>query len=151
MERRLRYADEMEAACGGAPGVSPGVDREYHARSPMSVLDGTGGVAIEINAGIHDGHTGSVPAGHALRAFNMLAAANGEPDKALTEDEITEFELTEAVPAGLAGERVNDPSYGEKRVLFRRAAGPVRVTLFEGGHEGLPSAGCEWLSRQSKN
>ncbi len=37
-ERSLPYAADMEAACGGAPGTSGAVDREYHARSPVSTL-----------------------------------------------------------------------------------------------------------------
>ncbi len=151
VERELGYAGQMEAACGGVPGASDEVDREYLARSPKSVLDGAGGVNLEINAGIHDGHTGAVPVGHTLRAFNMLAAANALPGKMLAEETIKKFESGEAVPAGLAAERTDDPSYGEKAVLFRREAGPVRVTIFEGGHEGIPAAGCQWLSRQRRD
>lgn len=148
--RGLRYAGEMEAACGGAPGEGPEVDREYFIRSPMNVLMNAGGTAIEINAGIHDGHTGSVPVGHTLRAFNMLAAANGHEDRVIQEELIGRFEQNEAVPAELSGEKEEDLSYGDNSVLFRREAGPVRVTIFEGGHQGIPSAGFEWLSRQKK-
>jgi poly(3-hydroxybutyrate) depolymerase len=148
VERELGYAGQMEAACGGVPGSSDETDRQYLARSSKSVLHHAGGVNIEINAGIHDGHTGSVPVGHTLRAFNMLATANGLAGKALTEETIKEFESGEAVPDELAGERTDDPFYGEKTVLFRRQAGPARVTVFEGGHEGIAAAACEWLSRQ---
>ena len=148
VERGLDYAAQMEAACGGVPGSSPEVDSQYALRSSKSVLDRAAGLALEINAGIHDGHSGSVPVGHTLRAFGMLAKANGMPEKALSEEQIGEFESTQSVPAALAGETVDDPAYGDKRVLFRREAGPARVTIFEGGHEGIPHAGCEWLSRQ---
>ncbi len=151
VERELGYADQMEAACGGAPGSSEEVDREYFYRSSISVLQNAGGVNIEINAGIHDGHSGSVPVGHTLRAFNMLAMANEMPGKIMNEDTIKNFEGGEAVPAALAEERTDDPLYGDNEVLFRREAGPVRVTVFEGGHEGLPAAGCEWLSRQRRD
>ncbi len=145
------YASQMEAACGGVPGASEQIDREYLSRSSKSVLHGAAGLNADINAGIHDGHTGSVPVGHTLRAFNMLAVANEQTGKVLSEETIKKFESGEAVPASLAGERTDDPTYGEKNVLFRRQAGPVRVTIFEGGHEGIPAAGCEWLSHQRRD
>jgi pimeloyl-ACP methyl ester carboxylesterase len=147
-ERELGYADQMEAACGGAPGSSPGVDQQYTLRSSKSVLMNAAGVAFDINAGIHDGHTGSVPIGHSLRAFNMLAFANGEAEKVISDDQIKIFERTEKVPEELSSGRVDDPTYGEKSVLFRRESGPARVTIFEGTHEGIPEAGCAWLETQ---
>ena len=53
-------------------------------------------------------------------------------------------------PAELAAEREDDPDYGEKAVLFRRTAGPSRVTIFAGGHEGIAQAAVNWLARQRK-
>ena len=41
-------------------------------------------------------------------------------------------------------------SYGEKNVLFRRSSEKVRVTIFNGGHEGIPNAALQWLERHSK-
>jgi hypothetical protein len=35
-------------------------------------------------------------------------------------------------------------------VLFRRESNNKRVTIFEGGHEGIPKAALAWLSRQRK-
>ena len=37
-----------------------------------------------------------------------------------------------------------------ERLFLRRNAGPARVTIFDGGHEGLPHAACEWLSKQHR-
>lgn len=38
-----------------------------------------------------------------------------------------------------------DRAFG--RVIFlRRFAGPSRITVFEGGHEWLPSAALAWLA-----
>ena len=150
VERGNKYAADMEASCGGAPGASTAADSQYALRSSLPSLGALAGVPVEICAGIHDGHTGSVPVGHTLRAFNALAAANGKPEKMLTAEQIAWFEARESVPPELSTEREEDPAFGENKVLFRRSAGPARVTIFEGGHEGLPEAACEWLAVQSK-
>ena len=39
-----------------------------------------------------------------------------------------------------------DPLYGDKRVLFRRASGNARVTIFDGGHEIIYEAALSWLA-----
>ncbi|MFH1069239.1 MAG: prolyl oligopeptidase family serine peptidase [Candidatus Glassbacteria bacterium] len=148
--RGLDYARDMEATCGGPPAAGAEVDSQYRLRSPLSVLGRAAAVAVEINTGIHDGHSGSVPVGHSLRGFNELARANGMPEKVIGEQAIERFETGERVPPELAGEREDDPAYGDKRVLFRRNAGPARVTVFESGHEGIPQAACEWLARHKK-
>jgi hypothetical protein len=35
-------------------------------------------------------------------------------------------------------------------VLFRRAAGPVRLTIFDGAHESDFAPGVRWLAEQEK-
>jgi len=67
------YALNMEASCGGAPGASAEVDEQYVKRSASTYLTKAAGLKVDIGAGIHDGHKGSVPISHALRAFNALA------------------------------------------------------------------------------
>ena len=66
--------EDVSRSCGGPPGASKEVDREYHARSPLSYLEHAQGLPLDINAGIRDGHDGSVPISHSLRAFNAVAA-----------------------------------------------------------------------------
>jgi hypothetical protein len=122
------------------------VDAEYRQRSPLPYLEAARGLAIDLNAGIHDGHSGSVPVGHTLSAFNRLAEANGFASQRLNEADIRSIEATQLIPARLQPATA-DPSYA-KRVLLRRVAGPVRVTLFEGGHEILPGAAFAWLAQQ---
>ena len=95
---------------------------------------------MEISAGIWDGHQGSVPVSQSLLAFNVLAEANRMPEKSLTPDQIYYFVTRARVPAPLSREIEEDPSYGRKKVLFRRNAGPARVTIFDGAHEGIPEA-----------
>jgi hypothetical protein len=103
-------------------------------------------VALDINAGITDGHNGSVPISHSLEAFNILAA---KKDRISTEL-IWEFTQTAKVPKVLAGQAPTDSSYGKKTVRFRRASGSVRVTIFQGGHEIIAPAALQWLAKQKR-
>jgi pimeloyl-ACP methyl ester carboxylesterase len=75
------YWINLEAICGAPPGTSPEIDEQYRFRSPLTHLSNARGVAIDINAGIDDGHTGCVPISHSLKAFNVLAEVNGQPQK----------------------------------------------------------------------
>ncbi len=142
----LKYYREIENSCGGAPGKSEAVDAQYRQRSPLTHLPkAKGKVRLDINAGIFDGHKGSVPVSHSLLAFNAVAH---ETDQ-LTQSEIEEFVSKAKVPKSLE-EPIEDPSYGKKKPLFRRISGKARVTLFDGGHEIVPAAAIKWLSQQTK-
>jgi len=48
------------------------------------------------------------------------------------------------IPEGIGFVGV-DATYGKKPVLFRADSDGVRVTIFEGGHELVPSAALAWL------
>lgn len=142
------YWKTLENICGGAPGASAEVDREYRRRSPKTHLRRATGLPLDINAGIHDGHTGSVPISHSLLAFNSLACANRRPEKQLRPTEIRYMVKQEAVPAKLVyhGRETNR----RHAILFRRQAGPARVTIFEGGHEIDSQTACNWLATKRK-
>lgn len=143
------YHKMLEQSCGGPPGT-PATDAEYRVRSPLFHFARAEGVPIDIQAGIRDGHEGSVPVSHALRAFNVLAEANGQPGRALSAADIG-FITTEArLPERLAAERVDEPER-KRAVLFRRTAGPVRITLFDGGHESDFATALRWLAQQEKH
>ena len=103
-------------------------------------------MALDINAGITDGHNGSVPISHSLEAFNVLAA----PKDLLTAEVIAEFVKTATVPKTLSGQASEDVSYGKKAVLFRRQSSATRVTIFQGGHEIIPGAALQWLAKQKR-
>jgi dipeptidyl aminopeptidase/acylaminoacyl peptidase len=141
--RKNNYAKMLEQSCGGVPG--PATEAEYRHRSPLFHLAAAKGVPLDINTGIHDGHTGSVPVSHSLRAFNVLAAA----DKQVSAEDIDFMVREQKIPAALAAETQNDPER-EKTTLFRRSSGNARVTVFEGGHESESSSAVLWLSRQRK-
>lgn len=141
--RKNNYAKMIEQCCGGKPG--PATEAEYRHRSPLFHLAAAKGVPLDINTGIHDGHTGSVPVSHSLLAFNVLAA----PDKQVSVTDIDFMVRERKIPAALATETQIDPER-QKATLFRRASGNARVTVFEGGHDSEPTAALEWLSRQRK-
>lgn len=141
--RKNNYAKMLEQSCGGAPG--PATEAEYRHRSPLFHLAAAKGVPLDINTGIHDGHTGSVPVSHSLRAFNVLAT----PDKQVSAEDIAFMLRERKIPAALAAETQVDPER-EKATLFRRSSGNARVTVFEGGHESESGAAILWLSRQRK-
>ncbi len=141
--RKNNYAKMLEQSCGGAPG--PATEAEYRHRSPLFHLAAAKGLPLDINTGIHDGHAGSVPVSHSLRAFNVLASA----DKQVADADIDFMVREQKIPAALAAETQVDPER-EKTTLFRRTSGNARVTVFEGGHESESGAAVLWLSRQRK-
>lgn len=137
----------IAASCGGAPGASDEVDRQYHERSSIHYLQQAVGLPLDINAGVLDGKTGSVPIHHSLRAFNVVAAAGGYDT--IAEPEMDALWEHGRLPEPQPGDETPDASYG-RDILLRRQAGAARVTIFDGTHEALPTAACEWLSQQSR-
>ena len=145
-KRKMKYAREIELSIGGKPMAGSEAAAEAMKRSPVTYLAHAKGVALDINAGINDGHSGSVPISHSLDAFNLLAAAKDR----LGADLISEFVKTAKVPAALKGQAPVDAAYGKKAVLFRRQSGAARVTIFQGGHEIIPAAALHWLAKQQR-
>lgn len=143
--RKSNYFKNVEASCGGDPETDPKAAEEAQKRSASTYLAAAKNLPLDINAGIHDGHSGSVPISHSLRAFNLLAA---EKDR-ISDEQIQFFVEKEKVPAGLEF-KGSDALYGKKKVLFRRESGNARVTIFEGGHEPIFEAALPWLSQQKK-
>jgi acetyl esterase/lipase len=141
--RKNNYAQMIEQCCGGKPGLA--TEAEYRHRSPLFHLAVAKGVPLDINTGIHDGHTGSVPVSQSLHAFNVLAAA----DKQVSGADIDFMVREQKIPTALAGETQIDPER-QKATLFRRVSSNTRVTVFEGGHDSEPLAALEWLARQRK-
>lgn len=139
------YADDIFKSCGGAPGTSFAVDFEYKSRSPITYLSGNLNLPLDINAGIKDGHTGSVAVSHSLRVFNLAASKNDR----IGEKDIKFFVEKAEVPPHLK-KQVTDPAYGDKTVLFRKNSGNARITIFDGGHEIIYEAALSWPSKQKK-
>ncbi|RLS57281.1 MAG: prolyl oligopeptidase [Planctomycetota bacterium] len=142
-----KYAQLMNQCCGGAPRQSATIDLEYYRRSPIHFLQYAAAMPIDLNAGVTDGKTGSVPIHQTLRAFNVLAAANHSP--LVTELEMEELWADGRLKRPRAEDEAEDLSM-DRNLYLRRQAGPSRVTIFDGGHEGLAHPACEWLSRQER-
>jgi poly(3-hydroxybutyrate) depolymerase len=140
-----RYFEDIVKSCGGMPGDNHSVDAEYQKRSPLTYLANASGVKLHINAGIRDGHDGSVPVSHSLHAFNAVAA----PKDRLSESEIRFFVEEADIPPHLKVS-LSDSTYGKRYPLFRRSSGGATVTIFEGGHELIPAAAMKWLEKQRK-
>lgn len=142
------YGEMMRACCGGAPGDSAAVDDEYRQRSPLTHMRGARNVPLDLAAGVHDGHQGSVPVWHTLAAFNEVAKAKGA--KPVTEAEIAQISRPQGrLEKPQAGDELFDPIFG-RQIYLRRTAGPCRVSIFEGGHECIAEAAIEWLARHAK-
>ncbi|MDG2223753.1 MAG: prolyl oligopeptidase family serine peptidase [Rubripirellula sp.] len=141
--RGARYGNMLEACCQGSPGESIEIDKQYAARSPLTFLGAAQKVPVDIAAGIQDGHQGSVPVAHSIWAFNAIAKATGTP--LVSQQEITLI----SEPAGrLESPQPSDEGFDEafgRQHYLRRRSGAARLTIFEGGHEGIPGAVIEWF------
>ena len=123
------------------------VNSEYRARSPIFHLERVGNLPLEICAGVRDGHMGSVPIQHSLRAFNVVAKAAGQP--LVSDAEIEQLWQNQRLVAPRDSDQGTDPAFG-REIRLRRTAGPARITIFDGQHEGLPYAAAEWLAGHSR-
>lgn len=135
-----KYARDIELCVGGIPGASETVDEQLRFRSPVHHLHQARGLPLDMATGIHDGHTGSVPVHHTLDAFNVLAGVYGAPP--VSEADMATLAREEPLPS----QEEQDATF-ERTIYLRRYAGPCRVTIFEGGHEGLPKAALAFLAR----
>jgi len=69
------YAPHIEACCGGAPGASPEVDREYAERSPMSHIPRIAAATVSVHHGRYDR---SVPYTHTWNLAQALERQSAE-------------------------------------------------------------------------
>ena len=143
-----RYSSDLEKSCGGKPGESKEINSQYRMRSPLTWLKAAAQVPLDINAGIYDGHRGSVPISHSLEAFNILAK---KADR-ISSENVRRFTSAPSVPDSMLRSIKHDSSYGEKRQpLWRATSNRARITIFNGGHEMIPEAIFFWLSSKTKN
>ena len=144
-----KYGQMLRQCCGGKPMTNAEVDRQYRQRSPVTWLHRSLPVPLDMAAGIHDGHTGSVPIRHSLQAFNLVARAAGEMP--ITEQEMAQLSRRNGrLDKPRPSDRVKDAILG-REIYLRRMAGKSRVTIFEGGHEGIAAAAVNWLERHAKD
>lgn len=142
------YGAMIRASCGGPPGASKEIDEQYRLRSPLTHLARASATPIDISAGIQDGHAGSVPIAHTLNAFNEIAKAAGDPP--VSPAEIAQLSKKNGrLAKPMPSDQVTDDTFG-RAIYLRRHAGKARVTIFEGGHEGIVSATIAWLKQHAK-
>lgn len=142
-----KYARMIQACCGGRPGDSDLVDREYRERSPIHWLGRIGDLPLDLSAGVYDGVRGAVPFDHSIQAFNAVAKAKGAPE--VTAEERKQLRETGRLQNPGSQDTKEDPTYG-RALCLRRIAGQSRLTIFDGGHEGLPEAACAWLEQHQR-
>ena len=141
------YARMILKSLGGPPGTSKPIDLQYRDRSPASVLNRAADVPLDLCAGVHDGKTGSVPIHHTLKAWNIVARARKA--KVISDTEMDQLWTAGRLKVPGQGENLKDNEFG-RLIHLRRRSGPSRVTIFEGGHEGLSAPASAWLARQKR-
>ncbi len=144
------YAQQIEQALGGPPDASNQHLADAQYRSPLIWLGKADALPpLDINHGIDDGRTGSVPFTHSLQAWN---ASVGTESK-LSSQSLQRFYETRRVPEELqaTNNAAHDPLYGDNQPIYRRADGNIRVTVFDGGHEIVHTAALNWLAAQVKD
>mgnify|MGYP000276918855 FL=1 len=72
----------------------------------------------------------------------MIAEAKG--DRPVTETEISQLSRPGKLDEAQAGDEGFDGTFGRKYFL-RRRSGNARLTIFDGGHEGIASATIAWF------
>ena len=143
-----RYAKMILQCFGGPPGTSAEIDRQYKDRSPLFHMHKVGDLPLDIFAGVNDGHTGSVPVRHSLRAFNRMAASHGNPT--VSDEEMEQLWTDRRLSSPTKSDQQTDNTLG-REILLRRTSNSSRVTIFEGGHESLPVAACDWLQQHRRS
>ena len=128
----------------GDPRNDAAAAAEAAKRSPITYLARAKSLALDIATGIHDGHKGSVPISETLNAFNAVAAVQDR----IPETDIRFMVENEKVPEGTP--EFIDPSYGKRKIHYRKISGNTRVTIFEGGHTILPATSFSWMMKQRK-
>ena len=143
------YGEMTRQCVGGDPADDPEIGAEMERRSPLPRLANAVDLPLEIAAGGFDGHDGTpVPVWHSLAAFNVIAEAVGEPT--ITAQEMAELARHEPrLQNPTASDLVEDSSFG-RRIFLRRYAGEARVTIFDGAHEGIPTAAIAWFEAHPK-
>ncbi len=142
------YARMILKSLQDKPGASAEIDAEYRDRSPLYWIANATEVPLDLNAGVTDGKTGSVPFAQTVNAFNALAEKNQTTP--VSKAEIQQLWDHGKLQKPLPADQETDETYG-RAIHLRRNSGLARVTIFQGGHEGFPGPACEWLSKQTRD
>lgn len=138
----VHYVEQIRRSCGGDPTEDAQARASCDSRSPRSYLDEARRAEVPIYIG-HGLDDKLVPPSQAAAAFNQLAQ---ERDR-LAEGVAQALGRGE-LPGRLRGSVEGEPYFaeGEPAVLFSRRSGPVRLVLFDGGHDMVYHPGLAWLT-----
>ncbi|MEZ6043075.1 MAG: prolyl oligopeptidase family serine peptidase [Planctomycetaceae bacterium] len=142
-----RYAQMIEKSLSGPPGVSGERDADYRDRSPLFHLSRVGNLPVDIYAGVEDGHSGSVPVSHSLRAFNEIARIQNA--ELISESEIEQIRHSKRLAVPTPSDLRGIEDFG-RTIHLHRTAGNASVTIFDGGHESLPEIACDRLASHQR-
>lgn len=119
--------------------------KEARKRSPMymeipSNTESRGKLCIY--EGIHDGYTGSVPITQSIIFYNrMVKALGGKEEDLVSKDDMLEM-LTKQMYT-----LKNYKGYiADRRIHYKRSYKNVKLVIFEGGHEMLPSVAFDHIN-----
>ncbi|MFA6242669.1 MAG: prolyl oligopeptidase family serine peptidase [Candidatus Hydrogenedentales bacterium] len=140
--RGAKIHRHIRRIAGGEPGSSPEVDAQLRYRSPRFHMANARTLPLDINHGIHDGQPKGVGIQHSIWAFNALADCAGV--KTVSDNDLATLQRIETVDASI------EDATCARRIYLRRHADNARVTIFDGGHEDLPSAACDWLAQHTR-
>ncbi len=141
---RNNYSKNIEASLGAPP--LPGTPEEKDAikRSALPYLNPEITIPIQIGAGIHDGHTGSVPISHSFHAFNALV----HPKDHIPAEDIRLMTEKRQIPATYSPISPL-PEFAKKPVLYFHSANKKEIIIFQGGHEIVSAAALKFFENHT--
>lgn len=135
------YADDIVNCTGSGRALNL---REMENRSPINWLTKPRtGVTLRLYAGVTDGHSGSVPITHSIDYFNRFVKLAGRQESQISQD--VRRQLL-AAGRGLREQRKSVGLIAGRSIIYQNVTPEVSITIFDGGHEMLPSAAIEQLA-----
>jgi hypothetical protein len=131
--RNLKYANDI-IQCTSENSNDINLDEAVN-RSPLywnTPIEKLVDCKLKIYAGIHDGHTGSVPITHSIEFFNKVVAdINGGKADQISCEETNWMLTTRTTPNKIHGK------IGDRDIVYTKTFKNVSITIFEGGHQIL--------------
>jgi predicted peptidase len=137
MERKNKYPAEIVKCTNETDSFDTLKAKE---RSPLffkTPVKKRKNAALQIFAGIHDGHTGSVPISHSILFYNKVLTDFNEPDKGKY---VSEADLEVMIKTQKFESPNIQGKIGNRTVHYKKASRGIQLTVFEGGHEMLSDA-----------
>lgn len=141
-ERKNKYAAEILQCTGAGTTLDEpkALERSpLHWKTPVRKRKNS---QLRLYAGIHDGHTGSVPVSQSINFYNKLLTDFGVRDQSryVPDADAVIMLQTQAFPSA------NPPKTIDSRAIhYQKMANKITLTIFEGGHEFLKNAAIDEL------